>query len=205
MAPNDRTRRFELAFDTPFSLPGRLLGVRPDTSGVEVDDEVLRARFGRWELVTPRRNIREATITGPYAVHKTIGPAHLSLRDRGLTFATNPRRGVCLRFTEPVPGLDPLGLVRHPGLTVTVADPEGLVALLVTTGTVRREAPAHHDRQVAIDRLRTLPASDLRELAEEHGVDHPASASHHELVDLLEDRIDDIEPALLELADASLR
>jgi hypothetical protein len=34
---------------------------------------------------------------------------------------------VCLLFHEPVPGGETLGLVKHPGLTVTVEDPVGLI------------------------------------------------------------------------------
>jgi hypothetical protein len=37
---------------------------------------------------------------------------------------------VLISFSAPVRGLDPLGLVRHRELTVTVADVEGLAALL---------------------------------------------------------------------------
>ena len=37
---------------------------------------------------------------------------------------------VCLRLREPVPGIEPTGLLRHPGVTVTVADPDELVRLL---------------------------------------------------------------------------
>jgi len=37
---------------------------------------------------------------------------------------------VCICFREPVTGLDPTGRLRHPGLTVTVADVDGLVAAL---------------------------------------------------------------------------
>jgi hypothetical protein len=35
---------------------------------------------------------------------------------------------VCLLLREPVLGIDPAGLVRHPGLTVTVADREAFAA-----------------------------------------------------------------------------
>jgi hypothetical protein len=69
-------------------------------------------------------------VTGPYALLKTAGPARLAITDRGLTFATNGDRGVRLTFATPVRGLDPLGLLRHPELTVTVADPDRLTALL---------------------------------------------------------------------------
>jgi hypothetical protein len=61
---------------------------------------------------------------------KVLGPPHLSFRDRGLTFATNQERGVCVRFHEPVAGIDPRGWIRHPGLTVTVEDPEALIAAI---------------------------------------------------------------------------
>ena len=66
---------------------------------------------------------------------RTIGPAHLSFADRGLTFATNARQGLCLTFRTPITGVDPLGIIEHPGLTVTVADPERLVEQL-TAGLV---------------------------------------------------------------------
>jgi hypothetical protein len=56
----------------------------------------------------------------------------VSLADRGLTFASNGRSGVCPRFKQPVRGVDPLGIVRHPGLTVTVDDAEGLLEVVAT-------------------------------------------------------------------------
>ena len=60
----------------------------------------------------------------PFA--KTAGPPRLGLTDRGLTFASNHDRGVELRFRDKVRGVDPLGLLRHPNLTVTVADVDAL-------------------------------------------------------------------------------
>ncbi|WP_060711281.1 hypothetical protein [Pseudonocardia sp. HH130629-09] len=58
---------------------------------------------------------------------KALG-ARLSLADRGVTFGSATERGVCIRFHRPVPALDPFGTLRHPGITVTIADPERLVA-----------------------------------------------------------------------------
>jgi hypothetical protein len=104
--------------------------VTPSTAWVEVGDEHIEARFGPWRAQTALANVADASVTGPYTVPKTIGPAHLSFADRGLTFATTSRRGVCISFRDPVAGIDPLGVIRHPGLTVTVADPEGLVDAL---------------------------------------------------------------------------
>ena len=76
-------------------------------------------------------------VTGPYAFLKTAGPARLAITDRGLTFATNGDRGVLISFHSAVRGLDPLGILRHPELTVTVADIDGLVERL-RSGPVSR-------------------------------------------------------------------
>lgn len=107
----------------------RLFGVTATNTGVRVDDETLLARFGPWSVRTPVRNLAHVEVTGPYAAWKVIGP-RLSLADRGLTFGTSTRAGVCIAFHDPVPGLEPTGLLRHPSLTVTVAEPELLVVRL---------------------------------------------------------------------------
>ena len=101
-------------------------GVTPLTSWVDVDEAELRVRFGPWSLRTPRGNVVEASETGDYAFVKTAGPPRLSFTDRGVTFATNGRRGLCVRFREPVPALEPTGRLAHPGATLTVADPAAL-------------------------------------------------------------------------------
>lgn len=56
--------------------------------------------------------------------------AHLSLADRGLTFATTGHHGVWLMMGEPIPGIDAFGLLRHPNVTVTVADYHGLAGAI---------------------------------------------------------------------------
>lgn len=122
--------RFAFSFAPTYRRPARFFGIRPSTAWVEVSDKRLDARFGRWRVSTPLQNITDVAITGPYAFLKTAGPARLAITDRGLTFATNGDRGVLLTFATTVRGLDPLGLLRHPELTVTVADPERLAALL---------------------------------------------------------------------------
>lgn len=126
MAPPER---FRFAFDPRYRRFAAPLGITPATAWVDLGDE-LDARFGAWRLRTPRANVVGAEVTGPYGFWKTAGPAHLSFSDRGLTFATNGRRGVCVRFAEPVAGIDPLGLVRHPALTLTVEDPDRLASLV---------------------------------------------------------------------------
>ena len=97
----------------------------PATAEVVLTDDRLVARFGPWLCTTPYGNITDACVTGPYTAVKAIG-ARLSLTDSGLTFGTNTDAGVCISFDRPVRGLDPLGVLRHPALTVTVADVEGL-------------------------------------------------------------------------------
>jgi len=121
---NDRV--FEFRFTTPYRLAGLPFGVRTSTCEVRVGAGRLTARFGPWQVQTALDNVADVSITGPYTFVKTAGPAHLSLADRGLTFATNGHRGVCLILRDPIPGIDPFGLLRHPNLTLTVADCEGL-------------------------------------------------------------------------------
>jgi hypothetical protein len=122
--------RFEFSFAPSYRLPAALFGVRRSTSWVEVSESSLEARYGPWRVTTSLGNIRHVAITGPYAYPKTVGPARLAVTDRGLSFTPNGDRGVLICFAEPVRGLDPFGLLRHPELTVGVAEPERLVACL---------------------------------------------------------------------------
>ncbi|PRX44695.1 hypothetical protein B0I33_111209 [Prauserella shujinwangii] len=115
--------RQNFAFQSRFQLPLALLGVREDTAFAEIGEAGLRVRFGPWAISTPARNLAGAEVTGPYSAIKAIG-VRLSLRDRGLTFGTSTARGVCVRFREPVRGSEPLGLLRHPGLTLTLERPD---------------------------------------------------------------------------------
>jgi len=119
-------RRFSFAFAASYRLPALMFGITPATAGVLVDDGWLRVRFGPWRLCTPRTNISECSLTGDFSYLRTAGPARLSLVDRGVTFATNPQRAICVRFRLPVPALDPTGRLLHPGATMTVAAPQAL-------------------------------------------------------------------------------
>jgi hypothetical protein len=124
------TQTFPFRFTTAYRLLALPFGVTPATARVTVDDVNLEARFGPWLVRSVLTNIVSVEATGPYSLPKTAGPAHLSLADRGITFATNPVAGVCVRFRTPLPGIEPTGRIVHPGLTVTVADVDGLVTLL---------------------------------------------------------------------------
>ncbi|SEP37424.1 hypothetical protein [Amycolatopsis saalfeldensis] len=110
--------RAELVFAQPWLR--RLLGAH---SGLELDADGLRVRLGPWVVSTPVGNLAGAEVVGPFNPVKALG-VRLSLADHGLTFAASAGRAVCIRFHRPVPGIEPTGLLRHPGLTVAVAGPE---------------------------------------------------------------------------------
>lgn len=119
---------FPFAFDPRYARAARPFGIGPGNAWVRLTGDTIEARYGRWRVVTPLANVTAASITGPFAFVKTAGPARLAVTDQGLTFASNGDRGVLLTFAERVRGIERFGLIRHPELTVTVADPEGLVA-----------------------------------------------------------------------------
>jgi hypothetical protein len=126
-------QRFGFQFASTYRLAALPFGVTPSTCQVCCGTDSFDARFGPWRVRTTPDNIANVSITGPYTFVKTAGPAHLSLSDRGLTFATNGDRGVCIQFLVPVAGIEPTGRLRHPSLTVTVADCDGLVNTLRRT------------------------------------------------------------------------
>ena len=132
MPSESAVERFEFAFDRRLARPLSLLGVRPDTCCLLIGASALEARFGPWTVRTPLRNVAGAEITGPYSLWKVAG-ARVSWADRGLTFGTGAERGVCIRFHRPVRGIEPAGVLRHPGLTVTVADPDAVARRLRET------------------------------------------------------------------------
>jgi hypothetical protein len=122
------TQVFRYAVDrklTPFWLP---FGVRPSKDGVTLtDDGRFVATFGFVRVETPLDNVDGAHITRDYRWWTAAG-ARLSMKDDGLTFGTNASSGVCVHFHTKVPSR--LRRAGHSALTVTVADPEGLVAAL---------------------------------------------------------------------------
>jgi hypothetical protein len=122
-------------------LPAAMFGILPATTGVDIRSTDLRIRFGPWSLTTPLTNVLEADVTGPYSWIKVAGPPHLSRADTGVTFATSTREGVCIRFVDPVPAALPFGLMRHEGVTVTVAGPERFVRELTAAVERARHSP----------------------------------------------------------------
>jgi hypothetical protein len=123
-------QRFEFRFTRPYRLAARPFGITPQNAWVQVDDQHLLANYGPWRLRTTLANISRVAITGPYAFYRTAGSARLGVTDGGLTFASNGDQGVLLSFRKRVPAIDPFRLIRHPELTVTVADVSGLISAL---------------------------------------------------------------------------
>ncbi|MEN8674095.1 hypothetical protein [Nocardioides sp.] len=120
--------RHEFAFAASYRLPALLFGITPRTTWLDIGPAGLRVRYGPWRMATSLDNIAEATITGGFTFLKTAGPPHLSFGDRGVSFTTNARAALCLAFHAPVKAIDPTGFITHPGATLSVADPQALLA-----------------------------------------------------------------------------
>jgi hypothetical protein len=144
-------------------------------------NERLDVRFGPWRATTMRRNIVSAIVTGPYFAPKVIGPPHLSLRDRGVTFATNAEAGVCLTLAEPIPAIEPFGWIRHPSITVTVADPLELASRLIADAAADGSDVAAMTEALHDD-LSALTSSQLRSRARSVGVQGVSRMSKQELL-----------------------
>jgi hypothetical protein len=129
--------RFPFRFDPTYQWLARPFGVTPERAWVDLAEEHFEARYGPWRVRTPLKNIVSAEATGPYSFLKTAGPARLAITDRGLTFASNGDRGVRIAFESPVLGIDRSGRIRHPELTVTVLDVDGLIAVLARSDPER--------------------------------------------------------------------
>lgn len=124
------TTRFRFSYEPTYQRANRLFGIAPQNTWIDIDGREIDAHFGRWRLHTALANISAVEITGPYRFIKTAGPARLGITDLGITFATNRRRGVLLTFREKVPAIEPFGVLRHPELTVTVAEVDAFVKLI---------------------------------------------------------------------------
>jgi hypothetical protein len=124
------TQTFGFRFDRPYHVGLALLGIRPSNSQVRLDDTGFEADFGRFHLETTWDNVVSAEVSGPYRAYRAIGP-RLSLVDKGFTFGSSARGGVCVGFRDPVAVRPGPPRLRHPGLTVTVEDPDALAAAVL--------------------------------------------------------------------------
>lgn len=122
-----KTQHFPYLFDQRWSVLILALRVR-DADGVTVSAKgQLIATFGRFKVTTPLDNIDHTVVTGPHRWYTAVG-LRLSLTDDGITFGTNHRKGLSIAFVKKVPRV--IGLRKHSSLWVSVADPEGLAALI---------------------------------------------------------------------------
>lgn len=127
-------RVFAFEFEPLLAPFAAALGVRETSAWVEVDpgfdldgkDDEVQVHFGPWSMAFPRYDVVEAEVTGPSSFLRVVGPPHLSVRDRGVTFATTRGQGLCISLRAPRKAIDPFGLLLHQTVTVTVADPAGL-------------------------------------------------------------------------------
>lgn len=136
--PSHDAIRHPFAFATSYRIAGLVFGITPRTAWVEIGPAGLRVHYGLWRLATPLDNLAEVTITGGFGFLKTAGPPHLSFSDRGVSFTTNAQAALCVAFHQPVKGIEPTGMITHPGATLSVLDPQALLA------DVRRLVPGIH-------------------------------------------------------------
>ena len=115
-----------------YERPARLFGVKPENAGVEVGDERFEAHFGHWRVRTPLTNIAAVEVTWAVRILE-YGRPGASRRYRPRTRRSRPTATAACwcPFGSPCLGVEPTGLLKHPELTVTVADVEGLAALLL--------------------------------------------------------------------------
>jgi hypothetical protein len=108
----------------------RLFGVGgPGDAWVELRDDEVEARFGRFRALTPVSNIARWRIEGPWRWITAIG-VRMSVRHGDLTFGGSPHGGVRLDFVERVP----VARLRVPALYVTADDLQGFAAALAERG-----------------------------------------------------------------------
>lgn len=122
------TKRFDFDFESPYTALALLFGATPSSAHVEVsEDGTIESRFGFVSIRTDASNVDQIERSGDYNWWKAIG-IRSSLKDRGLTFGSSTRRGVCLKFKAPVKAKPSLFGLAHPGLTLTLQDPDAFVA-----------------------------------------------------------------------------
>jgi hypothetical protein len=161
---------FPFEVDQRYGWISRAFGVRPEHARLEVTGSRLSAVFGPWRVDTDIDNVAGVELSGPYATVKVLGPPHISLADRGLTFATNDRAGLCIRFDEPVAGLLPFGVRLHPSSTVTVAEPERVRDAIDRIVRAAAASGGRSGRAGSPGRARRPPGSDHQRAAGASGV-----------------------------------
>ena len=130
--------QFGFAIDSMFAPFLLAFGVTKDSAWLRIEDDELEVHFGFFGLTTTLSNVTGYQLSGDYKAYRAIG-VRSSLADRGITFGSSVKRGLCVTFAEAVPVKPGVG-ITHPGMTVTVEDIEGLAALLEEHGIERTDA-----------------------------------------------------------------
>ncbi len=130
--------QFGFAIESKYAPFLLAFGVREDAAWLRIADDQLEVKFGFFGLSTPMDNITGYQLSGDYKAYRAIG-IRTSLADRGVTFGSTTKRGLCVTFAEPVSVKPGIGL-NHPGMTVTVDDVDGLAAELERRGISRNDA-----------------------------------------------------------------
>jgi hypothetical protein len=128
--------RFPIRIEPRFALfLGIVFGATPERAWVELTDDQLTARYGRWEFRVPVEHISRWRVEGPWRAITAIG-VRRSIRHGDFTFAGSARGGVRLDFHSPVHWL----IFRVPALYVGVDDLEGFAASLSERGIAGEDA-----------------------------------------------------------------
>ena len=78
-----------------------VFGVTPERAWAGIGDDVVTARFGRFELRVPVSDVTRWRIEGPWRWITAIG-VRRSIRGGDISFAGSPRGGVRLDLRSPV-------------------------------------------------------------------------------------------------------
>lgn len=129
-------RRFSIHVDQRSELILRVFfGVTRDRAWVTIDDELVVARLGWWQIEIPTREITRWRIEGPWRWITAIG-VRRGLRSGDMSFAGSDRGGVRLELREPVRWL----IFDVPALYVGVEDLEGFASVLSDMGIPGEDA-----------------------------------------------------------------
>lgn len=130
------TQRFQIRIGAKSAGLVRLLfGATPETAWAEVDEDGLRAQFGRASFSTELANLERWRIEGPFRWITAIG-IRRSVRHADVSFAGSPHGGVRIDFRGRVPW----GRLSVPALYVGADDLEGLAAALAGLGVPGEDA-----------------------------------------------------------------
>jgi hypothetical protein len=130
--------QFSFAIETKYAPFLLTFGVTKNAAWLRIDDDGIEVRFGLFRLSTSLDNITGYQISGDYRAYRAIG-VRGSLVDKGVTFGSTTKRGLCVTFAEAVAVKPGVGQ-KHPGMTVTVEDIDGLAAALEERGIARTDA-----------------------------------------------------------------